>query len=157
MPLDLGSHVEDGRAIKVARLRKGRSRGDTGHDGLSGRAHAASLRNTVGRLQRETETAQTKSGTGTAEGGDHQMGLVARQCIGAFTVDNHVSDAVVRIIVKRERELIVIVERQAHGVKAGTKVGGGGGHTHMDSVTDWIHSCSFGAELPSVSLRSAGD
>ena len=76
------------------------------------------------------------------------MGFVTRQRVSAFAVDNHMGNAVGRVVIEREGELIVIVKRQAHGVEAGTKVGRGGRHAHMDAIADWIHGSILWSGAP---------
>ena len=140
---NLGGHIEDGRTVEVTGLGEGRGGGDAGHNGLGGRAHATSLRDVVGRFQREAESAEAERGTGTAEGGDHEVGFVAWEGVGTLAVDDHVGNAVVRVVVERESELVMVVERQTHGIEAGAEVGGRGGHAHVNAIADWIHGCSL--------------
>ena len=63
--------------------------------------------------------------------------------VGTLAVDDHVGNAVVRIVVERESELVMVVERQTHGIEAGAEVGGRGGHAHVNAIADWIHGCSL--------------
>ena len=63
--------------------------------------------------------------------------------VGTLAVDDHVGNAVVRVVVERESELVMVVERQTHGIEAGAEVGGRGGHAHVNAIADWIHGCSL--------------
>ena len=47
-------------------------------------------------------SAEAERGTGTAEGGDHEVGFVAWEGVGTLAVDDHVGNAVVRVVVERE-------------------------------------------------------
>lgn len=76
------------------------------------------------------------------------MGFVAWEGVGTLAVDDHVGDAVVWVVVERESELVMVVERQAHGIEAGAEVGGRGGHAHVNAIADWIHGCSLKTSSP---------
>ena len=70
------------------------------------------------------------------------MGFVARQGALAFTVDDDVGDAVGGVVVQREDEFVVIVERETHRVETGAEIGAGGGHAHTHAVRYWRHQSS---------------
>ena len=139
MPFDGGGQVEDGRTVELALLREGGRRRDAGHDRLGGGAHAARLRDAVVRLKREAEPPQAEGAAGATEGGDHQMGFVARQRLCALPLDVHVRIGVRRIVAQREGELVVVVERQADRVEAGAEVRAGGGDTDVYATCHRIH------------------
>ena len=50
------------------------------------------------------------------------MGFVAWEGVGTLAVDDHVGNAVVRVVVERESELVMVVERQTHGIEAGARL-----------------------------------
>ena len=76
------------------------------------------------------------------------MGFVAWEGVGTLAVDDHVGNAVVRVVVERESELVMVVERQTHGIEAGAEVGGRGGHAHVNAIADWVHGCSLKRSSP---------
>ena len=139
MPFDGGGQIEDGRTVELALLREGGGRRDAGHDRLGGGAHAARLRDAVVRLEREAEPPQTEGAAGTAEGGDHQVGFVARQRPCALPLDDHVRVGVRRVVAQREGELVVVVQRQTDRVEPRPQVRAGGGDADMYTTCHRIH------------------
>ena len=139
MPFDGGGQVEDGRTVELALLREGGGRRDAGHDRLGGGAHAARLRDAVVSLKREAEPPQAEGAAGTAEGGDHQVGFVARQRLRALPLDVHMRVGVRRIVAQRERELVVVVKRQTDRVEARPQVRAGGGDADVYATCHRIH------------------
>lgn len=61
-------------------------------------------------LKNEAHTAQTKGLACAAERGNHQVGFVTRESIGAFAFDHHLSRSVHRIGAQCEFKFVVVVQ-----------------------------------------------
>ena len=139
VPFQLCRVLEDLVAVEFAVMAEGVRRRDARHNRLGRGPHAACLRNAVVRLQDESGLAQAEARACTAERGDDQMRLVARQRVRALAVDDHLRGHVERVGAQRELQLVVVVQRESHGVESRAEVGAGRGHTHVHLAGNRIH------------------
>lgn len=117
MAFDGRSKLKHGITVEFVVLREGGRGCDARHNGLCGRAHASCLRNVVVSLKNEAHTAQTKGLACAAERGNHQVGFVTRESIGAFAFDHHLSRSVHRIGAQREFKFVVVVQSKSDRIK----------------------------------------
>ena len=144
MAFDGRSKLKHGITVEFVVLREGGRGCDARHNGLCGRAHASCLRNVVVSLKNEAHTAQTKGLACAAERGNHQVGFVTRESIGAFAFDHHLSRSVHRIGAQCEFKFVVVVQSKSDRIEARTKVGAGGRNTYAYFTSNWSHlSSSF--------------
>ena len=144
MAFDGRSKLKHGITVEFVVLREGGRGCDARHNGLCGRAHASCLRNVVVSLKNEAHTAQTKGLACAAERGNHQVGFVTREGIGAFAFDHHLSRSVHRIGAQCEFKFVVVVQSKSDRIEARTKVGAGGRNTYAYFTSNWSHlSSSF--------------
>lgn len=95
-------------------------------------------------LKNEAYTAQPEGLACAAERGNHQVGFVTREGIGAFAFDHHLSRSVHRIGAQCEFKFVVVVQSESDRIKARTKIGAGSRNTHAYFASNWSHiSSSF--------------
>ena len=144
MAFDGGGKLEHGITVEFVILRESGRGGNAGHNGFGGRAHASRLRNVVVSLKNEAHTPQTEGLACAAERGNHQVGFVTREGIGAFAFDHHLSRSVHRIGAQCEFKFVVVVQSKSDRIEARTKVGAGGRNTYAYFTSNWSHlSSSF--------------